>query len=546
MKGKETMKIESSYLKGERVPNFKTLSGMEYKEVYTPEDATVARELPGDYPFTRGIHKTMYRGRLWTRRQQSGYRSGKESNERIKYLLSVGQTGINMDPDLPTHLGLDPDNPLAHGDVGLQGSSLVILEDMFDLYRDIPLDQVSNTMIVEAPTSAVIIAQYLLLAKERDIPWEKLIGTIMNCPLTQFVGPTYQAITTFFPVKFGVKIALDVMEYMVRHAPKWNIVNINAYNIRETGVNAIQEAAFALALAQDYVRGLIERGLEVDLFAPRIGFFSAVHIDFFEEIAKLRAMRRIWARTMKEKFRAKDERSMWFRTACQTSALPLTAQEPLNNIVRAGIQTLAAVLGGVQSIHTTGYDEAFSLPTEESHKLSIRTQQVIAYETGVAKSADPLGGSYLVEHLTDELEERIWELMKVIEDRGGFVQCFMDRWVEDQITQMRYQLGENFISGQQPMVGVNLFRDEKDSTKINIFRHSSEWQGQRIQEIIDYKKNRHQEPVRRAIEALENKVRKRPEENCIEAIMKAVENRATLGEIMDAIRRAIDFKRPGL
>jgi len=460
--------------------------------------------------------------------------------------LSVGQTGINMDPDLPTHLALDPDNPLAHGDVGLQGSSIVIYEDMVDLYRDIPLDQVSNTMIIEAPTSAVIIAQYLLLARERGTPWEKLIGTIMNCPLTQFVGPTYQAITTFFPVKFGVKIALDVMEYMVRHAPKWNIVNINAYNIRETGVNAIQEAAFALALAQDYVRGLIERGLEVDVFAPRIGFFSAVHIDFFEEIAKLRAMRRIWARIMKEKFKAKNERSMWFRTACQTSALPLSAQEPLNNIVRAGIQTLAAVLGGVQSIHTTGYDEAFSLPTEESHKLSIRTQQVIAYETGVVKSVDPLGGSYLLERLTDELEEQIWELIKVIEGRGGFVQCFMDRWVEDQITKMRYQMGEAFTSGQQPIVGVNLFRDERDLTKINIFRHSEEWQGKRIQEIIDHKKNRHQEPVQRALEALESKVRKRPEENCIEAIMKAVENRATLGEIMDAIRRAIDFKRPGL
>jgi len=546
MKREETVKIHSSYLEGERVPNFKTLSGLEYKEVYTAEDTTGARELPGNYPFTRGIHKTMYRGRLWTRRQQSGYRSTKESNERIKYLLSVGQTGINMDPDLPTHLALDPDNPLAHGDVGLQGSSIVIYEDMVDLYRDIPLDQVSNTMIVEAPTSAVIIAQYLLLARERDIPWEKLIGTIMNCPLTQFVGPTYQAITTFFPVKFGVKIALDVMEYMVRHAPKWNIVNINAYNIRETGVNAIQEAAFALALAQDYVRGLIERGLEVDVFAPRIGFFRAVHIDFFEEIAKLRAMRRIWARIMKEKFKAKNERSMWFRTACQTSALPLTAQEPLNNIVRAGIQTLAAVLGGVQSIHTTGYDEAFSLPTEESHKLSIRTQQVIAYETGVVKSADPLGGSYLVERLTDELEEQIWELMKVIENRGGFVQCFMDRWVEDQITKMRHQLGEAFTSGQQPIVGVNLFRDERDLTKINIFRHNEEWQQQRIQEIIEYKKNRHQEPVQRALEALESTVRKRPEENCIEAIMKAVENRATLGEIMDTIRRAIDFKRPGL
>ena len=546
MKRDETVKIHSSYLEGERVPNFKTLSGIEYKEVYTAEDTTGARELPGNYPFTRGIHKTMYRERLWTRRQQSGYRSTKESNERIKYLLSVGQTGINMDPDLPTHLALDPDNPLAHGDVGLQGSSIVAYEDMVDLYRDIPLDQVSNTMIVEAPTSAVIIAQYLLLARERDIPWEKLIGTIMNCPLTQFVGPTYQAITTFFPVKFGVKIALDVMEYMVKHAPKWNIVNVNAYNIRETGVNAIQEAAFALALAQDYVRGLIERRIEVDVFAPRIGFFSAVHIDFFEEIAKLRAMRRIWARIMKEKFKAKNERSMWFRTACQTSALPLTAQEPLNNIVRAGIQTLAAVLGGVQSIHTTGYDEAFSLPTEESHKLSIRTQQIVAYETGVVKSADPLGGSYLVERLTDELEEQIWELMKVIEGRGGFVQCFMDRWVEDQITKMRYQMGEDFISGQQPVVGVNLFRDERDSTKIKIFRHSDEWQGKRIQEIIDYKKNRHQEPVQRALEALENQVRKRPEENCVEAIMKAVENRATLGEIIDAIRRAIDFKRPGL
>jgi len=414
-----------------------------------------------------------------------------------------------------------------------------------DLYRDIPLDQVSNTMIVEAPTSAVIIAQYLLLARKRGIPWERLIGTIMNCPLTQFVGPTYQAITTFFPVDYGVKIALDVMEYMVTHSPKWNIVNINAYNIRETGVNAVQEAAFALAIGQEYVQRLIERGLDVDSFASRIGFFSAVHIDFFEEIAKLRAMRRIWARLMKEKFKAKNARSMWFRTACQTSALPLTAQEPLNNIVRASIQTLAAVLGGVQSIHTTGYDEAFSLPTEESHKLSIRTQQIIAYETGVVKSVDPLGGSYLLEHLTDELEEQIWELLKVIEDRGGFLQCFMDRWVEDQITQMRYQLGENWASGQQPIVGVNIFRDERDSTKIAIFRHRDEWQRERIEEIIHYKKNRNSEPVLHVLNSLENQVRKHPEKNWIEPIVVAVESGATLGEIMDAIRRGIDFKRPG-
>jgi len=546
MNKNDKKKTGSTYLEGERLPHFKSLSGMEYKETYTQQDVAGPPELPGVYPFTRGIHKTMYRGRLWTRRQQSGYRSAKESNERIKYLLSVGQTGINMDPDLPTHLALDPDNPLARGDVGLQGSSLVIYEDMVDLYRDIPLDQVSNTMIVEAPTSAVIVAMYLLLAGERGTPWDKLIGTIMNCPLTQFVGPTYQAITTFFPVEYAVKIALDVMEYMTQRAPKWNIVNINAYNIRETGVNAVQEAAFALSIAEEYTRGLIERGLEVDQFAPRIGFFSAVQMDFFEEIAKLRAMRRIWARIMKEKFNAKNERSMWFRTACQTAALPLTAQEPLNNIVRAGIQTLAAALGGVQSVHTTGYDEAFSLPTEESHKLSIRTQQIVAYETGITKSADPLGGSYLVEKLTDDLEEQIMELLKVIEGKGGFLQCFLDRWVEDQITEKRHQLGESFATADQPMVGVNLFRDERDATKINIFRHSDEWQGQRIEEIIDHKRNRQQAPVQRALDALEGLVRKKPEENCIETVMKAVEAGATLGEIMDAIRRAIDFKRPGM
>jgi methylmalonyl-CoA mutase N-terminal domain/subunit len=451
-----------------------------------------------------------------------------------------------MDPDLPTHLALDPDNPLARGDVGLQGSSIVTYDDMVDLYRDIPLDEVSNTMIIEAPSSAVIMAQYLLLANERGVPWEKLIGTIMNCPLTQLVGPTYQSITTFFPVEPAVKIALDVMEFMIKHAPKWNIVNINAYNIRETGVDAVQEAAFALSIGQEYARGLIERGLDIDAFAPRIGFFSAVHMDFFEEIAKLRAMRRIWARIMKEKFGAKNERSLLFRTACQTSALPLTAQEPLNNIVRAGIQSLAAVLGGVQSLHTTGYDEAFSLPTEESHKLSIRTQQIIAYETGVAKSVDPLGGSYLIERLTDDLEEQIWDLLEVIEDKGGFLQCFLDRWVEDQITEKRHQLGEDMDTGQQPIVGVNLFRDERDATEIAIFRHSDAWQMERIQEIIEYKKNRNQESAERALDALDEQISKNWEGNCIEAIMKAVEANCTLGEIMDAIRSAIGFKRPGL
>ena len=535
----------SSYLDGERVPHYRSLSGIEYKEVYRQSDWDGELSDPGSYPFTRGIHKDMYRGRLWTRRQQSGFGSPEESNERIKYLLKVGQTGINMDTDVGTKLGLDPDYPLARADVGLQGTSLCTYEDMRALYKDIPLDQVSSTLIVQPPYSAVIMSQYLLLAKERGVPWDKLIGTIMNCALTQFVGPTFQSATSFFPIDLTVKIGLDVMEYLIPHSPRWNIVNINAYNVRETGVNAIQEAAFSISLAADYIKGLMKRGLDVDSFARRMAFFSAAHMDLFEEIAKLRAMRRIWARMLKEKFGAREEKSLWFRTAIQTAALPLTAQQPLNNIVRATLQTLAAVLAGTQSIHTTGYDEAYSLPTEESHKLSIRTQQIIAYESKVVNSADPLGGSYLVENLTDEIEERILGLMKIIDDKGGFIRCFKEGWVEEQINQARYKLAEATQSGKQPVVGVNIFQEEDEEVKIDIFRHSSDMQAKRIQYVQDYRKNRNKEPVKRALDKIYNLTRKKPEVNFMEAIMEAVDARATIQEICDAMRRATDFSIPG-
>lgn len=535
----------SSYLDGERVPHYRSLSGIEYKEVYRQSDWDGELSDPGSYPFTRGIHKDMYRGRLWTRRQQSGFGSPEESNERIKYLLKVGQTGINMDTDVGTKLGLDPDYPLARADVGLQGTSLCTYEDMRALYKDIPLDQVSSTLIVQPPYSAVIMSQYLLLAKERGVPWDKLIGTIMNCALTQFVGPTFQSATSFFPIDLTVKIGLDVMEYLIPHSPRWNIVNINAYNVRETGVNAIQEAAFSISLAADYIKGLMKRGLDVDSFARRMAFFSAAHMDLFEEIAKLRAMRRIWARMLKEKFGAREEKSLWFRTAIQTAALPLTAQQPLNNIVRATLQTLAAVLAGTQSIHTTGYDEAYSLPTEESHKLSIRTQQIIAYESKVVNSADPLGGSYLVENLTDEIEERILGLMKIIDDKGGFIRCFKEGWVEEQINQARYKLAEATQSGKQPVVGVNIFQEEDEEVKIDIFRHSSDMQAKRIQYVQDYRKNRNKEPVQRALDKIYNLTRKKPEVNFMEAIMEAVDARATIQEICDAMRRATDFSIPG-
>ena len=535
----------STYLEGERVPHFRSLSGIEYKEVYDQSDWPGELQDPGEYPFTRGIHKDMYRGRLWTRRQQSGFGTPEESNERFKYLLEVGQTGINMDTDIGTKLGLDPDYPLAKADVGLQGTSLCTYEDMKALYADVPLDQVSSTLIVQPPYSGVIMSQYLLMAKERGIDWEKLIGTIMNCALTQFVGPTFQAITTFFPIDLTVRVGLDVMEFIVPRMPRWNIVNINAYNIRETGVDAVQEAAFAISLAADYIKALMQRGLDVDNFARRMAFFSAAHMDLFEEVAKLRAMRRIWARMLKEKFKAKNDKTLWFRTAIQTSALPLTAQQPLNNIVRATLQTLAAVLAGTQSIHTTGYDEAYSLPTEESHKLSIRTQQIIAYESKVVNSVDPLGGSYLVESLTDQMEEKIWELMKIIEDKGGFIQCFKEGWVEQQINEARYKMAEAIEIGQQPMVGVNIFREEDEEVNINIFRHASDMQAKRIEYIQDYKKNRDQEPVQRSLQQLSDLVRKKSETNLFEPISQAVEARATLQEIADAMREADGFSIPG-
>jgi methylmalonyl-CoA mutase N-terminal domain/subunit len=533
-----------TYLEGERVPHFKSLSDIEYKEVYNQSDWSGELPNPGEYPFTRGIHKDMYRGRLWTRRQQSGFGTPEESNERIKYLIKVGQTGINMDGDIGTQLGLDPDYPLAQGDIGLQGTSICIYEDMKALYKDIPLDQISSTLIIHPPSSAVIMAQYLLLAKERGIPWEKLIGTIMNCPLTQVVGPTFQACTSFFPIDMSIKIGLDVMEYLIPRSPRWNIININAYNIRETGVDAVQEAAFSMSLAIDYIERLINRGLEVDSFAQRIAFFSAAHMDFFEEVTKLRAMRRIWARMLKDRFGAKKNQSLKFRTAIQTSALPLTAQQPLNNIVRATLQTLAAVLAGTQSIHTTSYDEAYSLPTEESHKLSIRTQQIIAYETKVVNSVDPLGGSYLVETLTDQIEEKIWELMEVIQKKGGFIQCFKEGWVEEQINEARYRLAEAIETGEHPVVGVNVFQEEDEEVKINIFRPASDMQAKRIQYIQDYKKNRHQEPVKKALDKIYDLVKRKPEVNLFEPIMEAVEARATVQEICDAMRRAADFVIP--
>jgi methylmalonyl-CoA mutase N-terminal domain/subunit len=363
-------KIYERYLEGERLPNYKTLSGIDLKECYQASDIKLEGESPGEFPYTRGIHPEMYRKRIWTRRQQSGFGLPEESNQRMIFLLQHGMTGLNLDPDNPTKVGIDADHPLAEGEVGLQGTSFSTWEDMDILFGNIPMEKVSSTLIVNSPISGIILSMYLLVAKKRGIPIDSLRGTIMNCAITQLIGPTYQSITHFYPIDLAMKISCDVIEYSSKYMPHWNNININAYNMREYCIDAIQEAAFAFTLAEDYIKLMIKRGLGIDDFAGRMAFFTSAHIDFLEEIAKLRAMRRLWAKLLRERFGAKEERSCLFRTAIQTSGLVLTAQEPLNNIVRATIQTLAAVLGGAQSIHTTGYDEAYSLPTEESTNCS--------------------------------------------------------------------------------------------------------------------------------------------------------------------------------
>jgi methylmalonyl-CoA mutase N-terminal domain/subunit len=536
--------IYETYLAGEKPLNYKTLSGIELQEFYTADDVKQVDGVPGEYPFTRGIHRDMYRRRFWTRRQQSGFGTPKESNERFKFLLGVGETGLNVNWDVGTKLGVDPDYPLAQGDIGLQGASASNFEDMEELFADIPLDKVSSTLIIQPPYSIVIMAMYVLMARKRGIPEEKLIGTVMNCPMTQLVGPNLEAVSRFFPVRSAIDIGIDVMEYCIKHMPRWNIVNINAYNIRESGVNAVQEAAFAFSIGVEYIQRLLDRGLNIDDFARRIGFFSAFQMDFLEEIAKLRAMRRLWAKIIRERFGAKDPRSCFFRTAIQTAALPLTAQQPLNNIARTAIQTLGAVLAGTQSIHTTGYDEAYSLPTEESHKLSVRIQQIIAYETNVVKTVDPLGGSYAIEHLTDQLEEKIVEMMRVIEDRGGFVKCFEEGWVEDRLNEARYKNAKDLEDREVYSVGVNIFREEDEEIKLDIFRHSRDMQLERIKYITEYKKKRDQQKLKQVLDNLYAKAAAEERANLFLPVMEAVEGKATMQEIIDVLRRVENFQIP--
>jgi methylmalonyl-CoA mutase N-terminal domain/subunit len=438
---------------------FTSVSGREVEPVYTPLDHGPERlgtaGLPGEYPFTRGIHHTMYRGRLWTMRQFAGFGTAQDTNARYKFLLSRGQTGLSVAFDFPTLMGYDSDHPRAEGEVGKCGVAIASARDMEDLFRDIPLDRVSTSMTINGP-AAMLFCFYVVAAERQGIDPARLQGTIQNDMLKEYMAQH----AWIYPVEPALRVITDVFEWASGHAPKWNTISISGYHIREAGATAAQELAFTLANGFTYVERGIARGLAVDSFAPRLSFFWDIHNDFFEEVAKLRAARRVWARTLREKYGAQSPRSWQMRFHCQTAGVTLTAQQPQNNIVRVAYQALAAVLGGTQSLHTNALDETLALPTEESVRVALRTQQIVAYETGVPNVADPLGGAYYVESLTDALEREASALFAEIEAKGGVVAAIEQGWFQRQIAESAARFQAEVERGRRIVVGLNAFLEE--------------------------------------------------------------------------------------
>ncbi|GGM96392.1 methylmalonyl-CoA mutase [Thermus composti] len=486
---------------------------------------------PGEYPFTRGIYPRMYLERLWTMRQYAGFSTAEESNARYRYLLSQGQTGLSVAFDLPTQLGLDPDHPMSVGEVGRVGVSIATLEDMRKLFEGIPLDKVSTSMTINAP-AMMLLALYLLVAEEQGVSWDKVSGTVQNDILKEyFARGTY-----IYPPGPSMRLVTDIFEFCAQHVPKWNTISISGYHIREAGATAAQEIAFTLADAKAYVRAALERGLDVDRFAPRLSFFFTAHGDIFEEAAKFRAARRLWARIMREEFGAKDPKSWMLRFHTQTGGSTLTAQEPLNNVVRTAYQALAAVLGGTQSLHTNAYDEALGLPTEKSALLALRTQQILAYESGVTRAVDPLGGSFYVEHLTDKLEKEAERLIAEIDALGGAVAAVEAGYFQRAIEESAWQFQKEVEEGKRVIVGVNRFFDPNSplNEPVPVQRIDPELHERRKRELARFKANRDGESVRVGLERLREAAR--GQENLFPHVLEAFRRRATLGEVCGVLR----------
>ena len=520
--------------KAERKPAFTTLSGLAVERLYTEESlrATgVAAQpgFPGEFPFTRGIYPTMYRSRLWTMRQYAGFGTAAESNKRYRYLLGKGQMGLSVAFDLPTQIGMDSDHPLAVGEVGKVGVAIDSLEDMETLFQGIPLEEVSTSMTINA-TAAILLCLYVAVAKKQGASLSKLSGTVQNDILKEYIARG----TYIYPVRPAMRIVTDVFAWSKDELPRWNTISISGYHIREAGSTAVQEVAFTLADGIAYVQAALDAGLAVDEFAPQLSFFFNVHNDFLEEIAKFRAARRLWARIMRERFGAKDERSLMLRFHAQTAGSSLTAQQPENNIVRVALQALAAVLGGCQSLHTNSLDEALALPTEDSALLALRTQQIVAHETGVTATIDPVAGSYAVESLTAQLENAATAYLKKIDSLGGMLQAIESGFVQKEIQKSAFAYQRAVETGEQIVVGVNQFQAEEER-QIPTLRIDPALEREQVARLQALRERR---DAGKAQEALAELGRRASEGgNLLPAILKAVESYATLGEVSDTLRR---------
>lgn len=517
----------------ERKPRFLTTSGVAVKGLYRPDDVAALdynRDLgdPGCYPFTRGIHATMYRGRLWTMRQFAGFGTAEETNQRFRYLLKEGQTGLSVAFDLPTLMGYDSDHPRAEGEVGVEGVAVSSLADMETLFDGIPLDQVTTSMTINAP-AIVIFAMYLAVAEKQGVPFDKLSGTIQNDILKEYIAQN----EWIFPPKPSMRLITDIFAYCAEHVPRWNTISISGYHIREAGATALQELAFTLANGREYVRAGIAAGLDVDAFAPRLSFFFNSHNDLFEEVAKFRAARRVWAKLMREEFGAKNPRSWMLRFHTQTAGCSLTAQQPYNNIIRTTIQALAAVLGGTQSLHTNSLDEALSLPTEEAVRIALRTQQIIAEESGVANTVDPLGGSYFVEALTNQMERGVWDYFRRIDELGGVIPAIEQGFFQREIADAAYEYQRRIESGEQIIVGVNAYTIEEE-TPIPILKIGPEIEAKQRERLARVRRERNAARVKETLAEVRRAAQ--DGDNLVPPILEAVKAYATLGEIIDELR----------
>jgi methylmalonyl-CoA mutase N-terminal domain/subunit len=519
----------------------RTTSGIDVRPCYGPGDLddfdpTTRLGEPGSYPFTRGVQRDMYRGRLWTMRQYAGFGTAEATNERFRFLLAAGQTGLSCAFDLPTQMGYDSDHPRAEGEVGRVGVAIDSVEDMRVLLAGIPLDKVTTSMTINA-TAATLLLLYELVAEEQGVPPSAIGGTVQNDILKEYVARG----TYIYPPRPSMRLVTDTFAYCAERIPHWNTISISGYHIREAGSTAVQELAFTLANGIAYVEAALAAGLDVDRFAPRLSFFFNAHNYFFEEVAKFRAARRMWAQIMRERFGARDARSLRLRFHTQTGGSTLTAQQPENNIVRVALQALAAVLGGTQSLHTNGFDEALGLPTEKAAKLALRTQQIIAYESGVADTVDPLGGSYFVESLTDEVERAAWEYLERIDRLGGAVAAIEAGFLQDEIEQAAYEDAQRVDAGDRVVVGVNRFVEDEPGEP-EVFPLDPELQRAQVERLRRLRAERDAAAVADALAAVAEAAR--GEDNLLPPMREALRRRATVGEVADVLRDVFGVYRP--